>query len=165
MDVDTINLLLEKFRECARRGDQARLFLETRNGDQFGTLTVRIPGDPPGPTSPLRTCRRKSPSTVRRNQERLRTFLKKKASLDPLGSSSYIGPTSLKKKRKVKKKSLISRSHQVSMVEYRANDRLKNAAISKVLFFSFYFKCVDNLITNANNQVFCPFKTTKFYNF
>ena len=89
MDGDSINLLLETFREYARRGDQARLFLESRNGQQFGTLTVRILGVTPGPTSPLGTHRRKSPSTVRRNQERLRKFFKKKkASLDSLGSST-----------------------------------------------------------------------------
>ena len=88
MDGDSINLLLETFREYARRGDQARLFLESRNGQQFGTLTVRILGVTPGPTSPLGTHRRKSPSTVRRNQERLRNFLKKKSSQDSLGSSS-----------------------------------------------------------------------------
>ena len=88
MDGDSINLLLETFREYARRGKQARLFLESRNGQQFGTLTVRIPGVTPGPTSPLGTHRRKSPSTVRRNQERLRNFLKKKASQDSLGSST-----------------------------------------------------------------------------
>ena len=86
---DTVNLLLETFRECARRGDQACLFLETRNGKQFGTLSVRIPDDRLfGTTSTLGSARKKSPSFMRRDQHRLREFLQRKASQDAPGSPS-----------------------------------------------------------------------------
>ena len=67
MSCDAIYLLLETFKECARRGNQATLFLETRNGQQFGTLRLRTPDVKPKPTSTLRNQqkdRKKSPSTV-----------------------------------------------------------------------------------------------------
>ena len=38
---DSINLLLETFQELTRRGNEGKLFLETRNGEQYGILTVR----------------------------------------------------------------------------------------------------------------------------
>ena len=83
MNRDTINRLLETFQESAARGEQASLFLETRNGKQFGTLSVRIPDDRLfGTTSTLGSARKKSPSTMRRDQHRLREFLQRKASQD-----------------------------------------------------------------------------------
>ena len=86
MDGDEVKLLLETFRDFSRRGAQASLFLETRNGETFGTVRVKIPVVRPGePTSPPGSSRRKSPSTARRNQKRLRTFLERKSSEDSLG--------------------------------------------------------------------------------
>ena len=89
MDGDHINLLLETFREFTSRGDHATLFLEARDGKQFGTLRVKIPDAGRTPTRRLGTSgRKKSPSTVRRNQDRLRRFLARKTSQDSLGSPS-----------------------------------------------------------------------------
>ena len=94
MDDETINLLLETFRNFSRKGDQASLFLETRNGEKFGTLRVRIPAARPGPTSPPGSPRRKSPSTLRRNQKRLKSFLERKSSQESPGRSSPITTSS-----------------------------------------------------------------------
>ena len=84
---DAINLMLETFQELRRRGDQACLFLETRNGEQFGTLRVKITKSKPG--APNTTARKsKSPSTVRRDQQRMKTFLERKTLQESLGSPS-----------------------------------------------------------------------------
>ena len=77
---DNISLLLETFQELTRRGDQAKLILETRNGEPFGTLTLQIhPSKPAEPGTSFRKSMRKSPSTVRRDQRRLRDFLQRKS--------------------------------------------------------------------------------------
>ena len=66
---DNISLLLETFQDLTRRGNQAKLNLETRNGEQFGTLTMKIdPSKPAEPGTWSRKSMRKSPSTVRRDQ-------------------------------------------------------------------------------------------------
>ena len=84
---DNISLLLETFQELTRRGDQAKLFLETRNGEQFGTLTIKIhPSKPAEPGTWNRKITRKSPSTVRRDQRRLREFLQRKSVQESPGS-------------------------------------------------------------------------------
>ena len=74
MNGDAIDLLLETFQELRRRGDQARLFLETRNGEQYGTLHIKSPTKP----ATHKTTMKKSPSTVRRDQQRWKTFLQRK---------------------------------------------------------------------------------------
>ena len=86
MNGDAINLMLDTFQELRRRGDQARLFLETRNGEQFGTLQIRIPKGKPG--APNTTHKSKSPSTVRRNQQRMKSFIERKILQESLGSPS-----------------------------------------------------------------------------
>ena len=43
---NTIMALLETFQECKKRGESATLFLETRNGDEFATLNVKLPRTP-----------------------------------------------------------------------------------------------------------------------
>ena len=77
MNRDTINRLLETFQESAARGEQARLFLETRNGHHFANFSVRMPVAKPETIRWSKT--RKSPSTVRRDQTRMKTYLQKKA--------------------------------------------------------------------------------------
>ena len=48
MNRDTITRLLKTFQECVENGEQARLFLETRNGEQFANLSVKVPVVKPG---------------------------------------------------------------------------------------------------------------------
>ena len=86
MNGDSITLLVETFQELRKSGTQARLFLETRNGLQFGTLQIRTQASKPGAETPVKTPRKKAPSTVRRDQQRLKTYLLRKALQDPLGS-------------------------------------------------------------------------------
>ena len=86
MNGDAITLLLETFQELRRSGNQARLFLETRNGQQFGTLQIRTQVSKPGVGPSHSTPRKKAPSTVRRDQQRLRTFLQRKNLQESLGS-------------------------------------------------------------------------------
>ena len=97
MDWDAINLLLETFKECTRRSNHATLFLETRDGQQFGTLRLRTPAVKPKPNTTVgnqQKARKKSPSTIRRNQQRLRTFLQSKSSQESLdGPSATSTPT------------------------------------------------------------------------
>ena len=82
---DAITALLETFQGCKRRGEHATLFLETRNGNHVATFRVKAPakGSKPGEVT---TPRKKAPSAVRRDQQRLRTFLLKKSLQESLGS-------------------------------------------------------------------------------
>ena len=82
MKGDTITTLLETFQECVGKGEQARLFLETRNGEQFANLSVKVPVVKPGTfqTNMSRSSNRKSPSTIRRDQNRLKNYLQRKMS-------------------------------------------------------------------------------------
>ena len=75
-DGTTINMLLEAFQECKRRGEHAKLFLETRNGTVFTNFSAKIPVSRPGTTSTLQ--KKKTPSSLRRDQERMAKFLMKK---------------------------------------------------------------------------------------
>ena len=79
--METVSKLLETFQECVARGDQASLFLETRNGIQFANLSVKVPATKPGTFQKniSRSKTRKSPSTVRRDQERLERYRLKKS--------------------------------------------------------------------------------------
>ena len=80
MNRDTITRLLKTFQECVENGEQARLFLETRNGEQFANLSVKVPVVKPGTfqTNTSRSRNRKSPSSIRRDQNRLKTYLQRK---------------------------------------------------------------------------------------
>ena len=77
--VNTINVLLEAFQECRRRGDWATLFLETKNGAEFATLKVKMPASHMSPTLGKTfhgsAAKRKSPSAVRRDRERMEKFV------------------------------------------------------------------------------------------
>ena len=80
-----INNLLEAFHGCKRRGENATLFLETRNGNAFATLQLKLPASRTssskaslGKTTSGST-RKKSPSTLKRDRERLENFVKKKS--------------------------------------------------------------------------------------
>ena len=76
----TFNRLLEVFQECTRSGEEARLFLETRNGLIFANLSVKLPVPRPGNSSTFRQAKKKTPSTLRRDQERMAKFLQRKNS-------------------------------------------------------------------------------------
>ena len=78
MNRETINRLVETFQESAARGEQARLFLETRNGHQFATFSVRAPVAKPGTFQTNISRTRKSPSTVRRDKNRMKSYLQRK---------------------------------------------------------------------------------------
>ena len=88
MNGDAISLLLETFQELRRRGDQARLFLETRNGDQFGNLQIKIPRSKPGAPNTSTKIKPKSPSTIRRDRQRMESFLERKTRQESLRSPS-----------------------------------------------------------------------------
>ena len=77
--METMNKLFETFQECVARGEKASLFLETRNGSQHANFSVKLPVSKPGKITP-RPKTSKSPSTVRRDQQRLDTFLQRKRS-------------------------------------------------------------------------------------
>ena len=71
--------------QCRERGEQATLFLETRDGGEFATLRVNLPGShrshSAGKTvlgSTKNKTPNKSPSTLKRDRERLINFIKKK---------------------------------------------------------------------------------------
>ena len=84
---NTINVLLETFQKCRQEGEWATLFLETRNGDEFANLKVKLPAShkigTPGKTfsgsaSAAKKIKPKSPSTIRRDRHRMETFLERK---------------------------------------------------------------------------------------
>ena len=78
----TINMLLDAFQECKQRGDWATLFLETKNGEDFGTLKVKLSGPrtrrTPGQASFGSSPKKKTPSTLRRDRARLEKFMKER---------------------------------------------------------------------------------------
>ena len=81
---NTINVLLETFQQCRQRGDWATLSLETRNGDEYATFQLKLPapratGTPGTPFSGSRSAKKKSPSRVRRDRQRIETFKKKQS--------------------------------------------------------------------------------------
>ena len=82
---NAITALLKTFQGCKRRGEHATLFLETRNGNQVATFRVKAPAKASKPGE-VTTPRKKAPSAVRRDQQRLRTFLQKKSLQESLGS-------------------------------------------------------------------------------
>ena len=79
---NTINVLLETFQQCRRRGDWATLFLETRNGEEYATFKMKLPtsreNGSPGTTFFGSAAKNKSPSRVRRDKKRMETFITKK---------------------------------------------------------------------------------------
>ena len=83
---DTITKLLDTFQECKRRGDQAKLFLETRNGSVFANLVVELPVSPPG-RRPFKN-KKKTPSSLRRDLERMEKFIQRKKSEETFCTST-----------------------------------------------------------------------------
>ena len=75
---DTITALLETFQESKERGEQATLILETRNGVQFATFKVKLVDSHQKDKTSLESNKKKSPSTVKRDKERLEKFNKRK---------------------------------------------------------------------------------------
>ena len=75
---DTITALLETFQESKERGEQATLILETRNGVQFATFKVKLPDSHRTVKTSLESAKKKSPSTVKRDKERLEKFNQRK---------------------------------------------------------------------------------------
>ena len=88
-DESTVNKLLEAFQECTSRGEQAKLFLETRNGMVYVNMAVNLslPVLRPGNCSTLKKKKKKTPSTLRRNQERMEMFLQRKKAAIPSTST------------------------------------------------------------------------------
>ena len=83
---DTITKLLDTFQECKRRGDQAKLFLETRNGSVFANLVEELPVSPPG-RRPFKN-KKKTPSSLRRDHERMEKFIQRKKSEETFSTST-----------------------------------------------------------------------------
>ena len=71
--------LLETFQECTRRGENTTVFLETRNGAQFVNLRVKLPASSSDKSFLGSTTKKKSPSTRKRDRERLINYVKKKS--------------------------------------------------------------------------------------
>ena len=74
-----------RWRWWSSRGAHASLFLETRNGVVSGTLRLQTQTTPEA-TSAWNVNKRKSPSTVRRDRQRLKTFMQRKTLQESLGS-------------------------------------------------------------------------------
>ena len=68
----------ETFQESKERGEQETLILETRNGVQFATFKVKLPDSHRTVKTSLESARKKSPSTVKRDKERLEKFNQRK---------------------------------------------------------------------------------------
>ena len=86
---NTITALLETFQECKKRGERATLFLETRNGEEFATLRVKLPRT--SGEAFLGPAKKKSPSSVRRDMARLEKYRKEKKfqeTWNPKGTST-----------------------------------------------------------------------------
>ena len=158
MSCDAINLLLETFKECARRGNQATLFLETRNGQQFGTLRLRTPDFKSKPTSTLRNQqkdRKKSPSTVRRDQQRLRTFLQNKSAQESLGRPSATSTPTINRAKTDSSSQVAEKSGTVakdkpaneSGMEYQeTNDETKSDSDTEKAGIQIDWKEIDKMI-------------------
>ena len=75
-------MLLDAFQECKQRGDWATLFLETKNGEEFATLKVKLSSPQTrraqGQTSFGSSPKKKTPSTLRRDRARLEKFMKER---------------------------------------------------------------------------------------
>ena len=134
---DSINLLLETFQELTRRGNEAQLFLETRNGEQYGTLTVKNHHRKPAePATTWRTRRRvkKSPSTVRRDQRRLKSFLERKSAQESPGSPTAAStPLTKPGLASSSQESLMSNETSVAILEEKEidNEKLKNEGLDQ----------------------------------
>ena len=130
-----ISLLLETFQELTRRGDQAKLILETRNGEQFGTLTLQIhPSKPAEPGTSFRKSMRKSPSTVRRDQRRLREFLQRKSVQESPGSPTAAStPLTKPGLASSSQESLMSNETSVAILEEKEidNEKLKDEGLDQ----------------------------------
>ena len=93
-----ITALLEVFHGCTTRGENAKLFLETKNGIEVATLRVKLPASNAEQAektilgSAKKKCL-KSPSTLKRDRERMATFIiKKKRLLESWGPSGTSTP-------------------------------------------------------------------------
>ena len=94
-----ITALLETFHGFTTRGEKAKLFLETKNGVEVATLRVKLPASNAEQTensflgsAKKKWVKKKSPSTIKRDRERLASYTNKKKSLleswGPSGTST-----------------------------------------------------------------------------
>ena len=76
----SVDWLLETYQQCRKRGEWARIVLETKHGHEFATLSVNLPN---GPVRKYLTgfvnrkppfAKTKSPSRQRRDRERMERF-------------------------------------------------------------------------------------------
>ena len=95
-----ITALLEAFHGCTTRGENAKLFLETKNGIEVATLRVKLPASNAEQaertnlgSAKTKWLKKKSPSTLKRDRERMATFIiKKKRLLESWGPSGTSTP-------------------------------------------------------------------------
>ena len=87
----TVRDLLDVFQESQRKGESAKLFLETRNGICFVNFSAHLPAEPsPGKESGRKV---KSPSSQRRDKARLQAWKLKKSSTaihQPVQNNSFM---------------------------------------------------------------------------
>ena len=76
----TYNDILELYQKCRRNGDWAKVYLETRGGVQFFTISVNVSaGSAAGATSGMeRERKNKKPGQIRRDQNRRTAFLERR---------------------------------------------------------------------------------------
>ena len=82
----TYNDILEIYQKCRENGDWAKVYFETRGGDQFFTISVNVSaGSSAGATSGVeRERKKKKPGQIRRDQKRREAFLERRRQAAPL---------------------------------------------------------------------------------
>ena len=77
----TYNDILEIYQKCRKNGDWAKVYLETRGGTQFFTISVNVSAGPTaGTTSGVEreSRKKKKPGQVRRDKQRRAEFLERR---------------------------------------------------------------------------------------
>ena len=76
----TYNDILEIYQKCRKNGDWAKVYFETRGGNQFFTISVNVSaGSSAGTTSGVeKETKKKKPGQLRRDQQRRDAFLERR---------------------------------------------------------------------------------------
>ena len=75
----TYHNILELYQRCKENGDWAKVYLETRGGNQFFTISVNVSaGSTTGTSSGMETKKKKKPGQVRRDKQRRTAFMERR---------------------------------------------------------------------------------------
>ena len=82
----TYNDILEIYQKCRENGDWAKVYFETRGGNEFFTISVNVSaGSAAGTTSGVeKEKKKKKPGQIRRDQKRREAFLERRRQAAPL---------------------------------------------------------------------------------